>query len=203
MVGLLPWEVAGMLSAMIVAATNACVLLVELVRDEQDSLDGEITTRLEETDCWAIELALVITATARAYSTASRHGIGSARRSSPTSLLGDGKSEEHPSEPSCDGVSIRDGGESAGIMDHRKEAPSMYEMEGASQPQRRQRSDRSARESAEHATITRQSLGEPRSTRCPPPGKAPFQGGSPVRQTLSRTLGSGHSLSRTPGPGAR
>jgi hypothetical protein len=29
----------------------------------------------------------------------------------------------------------------------------MYEMEGASQPQRRQRSDRSARESAEHATI--------------------------------------------------
>ena len=103
-----------MLSAMIVAATNACVLLVELVRDEQYSLDGEITTRLEETDRWAIELALVITATAGAYSTASRYGIGSARRSLPTSLLGDGKSEEHPSEPSCDGVSIRDGGEAPG-----------------------------------------------------------------------------------------
>jgi hypothetical protein len=35
----------------------------------------------------------------------------------------------------------------------------MYEMEGASQ----------SRESAEHTTIARQSLGEPRATRCPPP----------------------------------
>ena len=32
------------------------------------------------------------------------------------------------------------------------------------------------------------SLDEPRSTRCPPPGTAPFQDGPPVRQTLPRTL---------------
>src|SRR4051812_6610272 len=86
------------------------------------------------------------------------------------------------------------------MMQHRKEAPSMYEMEGASEPSGADGPIARARETAEHATIGRRSLDEPRSTRCPPPEKAPFQGGPPVRQTLPRTLNPGHSLSRTPGP---
>jgi hypothetical protein len=45
------------------------------------------------------------------------------------------------------------------------------------------RSERSAHESAEPATIARQNLGELRSTRCPSPRAAPSGGGSPVRWT--------------------
>jgi len=52
----------------------------------------------------------------------------------------------------------------------------MYEMEGTSQPQRRQRSDRSARESAEHVTITRQSLGETPVDSVPASRKGAFLG---------------------------
>jgi hypothetical protein len=79
----------------------------------------------------------------------------------------------------------------------------MYEMEGASNSDGAHGPIARPAKAAEHATITRQSLGEPRSTRCPPPRKAPLQDGPPVRQTRTRTLGSGPSLSRNPGPGAR
>ncbi len=54
----------------------------------------------------------------------------------------------------------------------------MYEMEGASNSSGFANSPiaRPA-DAAEHAAITRQNLSEPRSTRCPPPRKAPLQDG--------------------------
>jgi hypothetical protein len=53
----------------------------------------------------------------------------------------------------------------------------MYEMEGASQSRSFNGPIARPANPAEHATIARQNLGEPRSTRCPPPGKAPLQSG--------------------------
>jgi hypothetical protein len=52
---------------------------------------------------------------------------------------------------------------------------------------------------AEPATIARHCLGELRSTRCPPPRKAPSGGGSPVRRPVANSS-SECSLPRTPGP---
>ena len=65
----------------------------------------------------------------------------------------------------------------------------MYEMEGASSPDSHSSPIARPTATAEHATITRQSRGEPRSTRCPPPGTAPSQDDLPALGTLSRALG--------------
>jgi hypothetical protein len=73
------------------------------------------------------------------------------------------------------------------IMDRKGEAPSMYEMEGASQFRDPKRSDCSVRGSAEPATITWRNLGELRLTRCPPTQGVASPGGSPIRWTLLRT----------------
>src|SRR5215213_6268087 len=66
----------------------------------------------------------------------------------------------------------------------------MYEMEGASSPNSPSSPIARPTATAEHATITRQSRGKPRSTRCPPPGTAPSQDDLPALATLSRALGS-------------
>jgi hypothetical protein len=116
-------------------------------------VDGETTTtRLEETDRWAIELSLVITATDGAYATG--HPLwrtGSVRRSLPrhygavarrSRMPGNRKirpgpglqwpiPKSIPADPivtACQSATARE------MMQHRKEAPSMYEMEGASKP---------------------------------------------------------------------
>jgi hypothetical protein len=82
-------------------------------------------------------------------------------------------------------------------MDCKGEAPSMYEMEGASRSCGCEGPIARARESAEPATIARQCLDRLRSTRCPPSRKAPSGSGSPVRCPVANS-GSKGSLPRTP-----
>ena len=75
----------------------------------------------------------------------------------------------------------------------------MYEMEGASQSHSSHEPIARPTEPAERATIGRRDLGELRSTRCPPPPKAPSGVARQFGEPLSRTPSASRSLAQTPG----
>ena len=75
----------------------------------------------------------------------------------------------------------------------------MYEMEGASQSHSSHEPIARPTEPAERATIGRRDHGELRSTRCPPPLKAPSGVARQFGRPLSRTPSARCSLAQTPG----